>query len=465
MEREDPPDFPDDRYEFGDARRTGRLTSSWSAFDRRLERPVVIHALRDDLAGDDEVRDRLTQRLREAARVDHPGVARIYDVVQGDRLAVVLEHTGVDDYRRRVRAGSTLGTAEAVDVASTIADAIDACHDDGVTHGGLTLSSIGETDDGRIVVNDIGTGGDDDAAGDETIRGDIAALAGLVHELVVGRPPHFSGAFGEVDPSLPASFAGPVNDALEGGRFSSASEFVRALRSTSTAAATPTTFANERKWLIPALAVLCIGGLLVLIGTALGRTETGRNIIDNARDAVGLSGPVVRETTTTTTEAVSTTTSTTPLVVRDIEIARLLDFDPSGDGAESPNRLPLVNDGDPTRGWQTERYTTAEFGNLKDGVGLLIEVDEAAVVNEIVVRSPSRGWAFELYASTERAAVVDDWGDPIASASDISADVTLADFGDPTTPGSLLLWITRLGEGPEHRVVITDIDLTGTDSA
>ncbi len=461
----EPPALPGDRYDLGAARRTGRLTSSWSAYDRRLERPVVVHVLRDDLASDAELRDRLAQRLREAARVDHPGVARVYDVIQGDRLGVVLEHTHERDYRTQVRAGSTLGTAEAVDVAAKVADAIDACHDDGVTHGGLTLSSIAETDDGRIVVNDIGTGGDVDAFADETVRGDIAALAALVHELVVGRPPHLSAGTVEIDPSLPASFAGPIDDALEGGRFSSAGEFVRALRTTSSAAARPASFAAERKWLVPALAVLCIGGLLVLIGTALGRTETGRNIIDNARDAVGLSGPPVRENTTTTSTSTSTASTTVVIDTRSVEIARLIDFDPGGDGSENPSRLPLVNDGDPSRGWQTEWYTTAEFGNLKTGVGLVLEIDDAATLRELVVRSPSRGWSFELYASQERAAVVDDWGDPLVTVTDIQADVVLDDLVDLTTPASLLLWITRLGEGPEHRVIITDIDLTGSDIA
>lgn len=461
-----PPRLPGDRYDIGDARRVGRLTSAWSAWDRRLERPVVIHLLREDLASDAELAARLVTRLREAARCDHAAVARVYDVIGGDRLGVVLEHTEFDDFRARVSAGSTLSAAETIDVASALADAIDALHELGLTHGGLTLASISETADGRVVINDLGTGGASDAGADETVRGDIAGLAGLVHELVVGRPPHVSGGIVEVDPAVPAAFAGALDDALLHGRFTTAAEFVRSLRTTSQVAEAPASFASERRWLVPVAATLLVGALFVLIGATLGRTETGRNILDNARGAVGLSSQV-DDTSPTTTTAITPTTLLDVDVVAPtrLPIARLVDFDPSGDGTESPNRLPLINDGDPTRGWQTERYTTAEFGNLKPGVGLIVEIDEAASISSIVVRSPSRGWAFELYVADTRAPVVSDWGDAVATASSIDADVVIDDVTELTTPGSMLLWITRLDGGPEHRVVVTDIEIWGDPTA
>ena len=65
----------------------------------------------------------------------------------------------------------------------------------------------------------------------------------------------------------------------------------------------------------------------------------------------------------------------------------------------------------------------------------------------------------ELYISDEPSAVVDDWGEPVATATNITGDVV---FDDLEQGGrSLLIWITRLDAEPEHRVVVTDIEVAG----
>ncbi len=455
-----PPRLSGDRYQIGEFRHVGRLTETWDGWDTRLDRAVTIHLVREDLNSDRELLERLIVRLREAARVDHSGFARVYDVIGDDTIGVVVEHTSPNDLRAQTGAGHTLQPTAAIEVADKLATSIDAIHSLGITHGGLTLSGVSTTDDGRLVINDLGTGGASDASGDETIRGDITSLASMVHELVVGRPPHSGLGSPELDPSLPASFAGPLDDALHHGRFSDATTFVSALRTTRHEVSAPASFSStERRWLLPAAFVLLIAAVLILVGSVLGRTEAGRTIIEGAREVVGFEpSPTTVATTTTST---TSSTAVSP-IVEPIAVSRVTDFDPSGDGTESPNRLTLINDGDPTRGWQTERYNSRRFGNLKDGVGLVIEISDTAELESIVIRSPTRNWAFELYASSEPPLAVVDWGEPIFAVVDVQADVEISDVAGLRTPASLLLWITDLGQGPEFRVIVTDIAVTGT---
>ncbi len=450
--------LPGGRYRLDQRVGIGRLTEAWTGYDTRLDREVFVRVVRSDLASDADLVTRLGARLREASRLELAGLARIYDMIEGDVVAVVTEPPVGPDLRQRLTSGGPLPSAEATTIASETAKTIDEIHRRGSTHGGLTAASLAWASDDRLMITDLGTGGDADAGADETVQGDIVALASIVHEMVTGRPPHHAGVGLELDPSVPVELVGPLHDALTDNGFSSAGAFVEALGRTRSFQAEPTSFAQaERRWLVPTGIVVGIGMLLAVIGSLLGRTDAGRTIIEGARGAVGLETP---ETTTSTTQPSLPLITTTTVALAPVSIVQIVDFDPEGDDkSESPRRLSLINDGDPARGWQTERYNTAEFGNLKSGVGLLIDVQPVEQFVEIIVRSPSRGWSMELYVADDPSGVVADWGSPVAEVTDVRADVVFEDIDQGGR--SLLLWFTRLGEGSEHRVVVTDIEISG----
>ncbi len=435
-----------------------RLTETWTGYDTRLDREVFIRVVRPDLVSEEDLVTRLGARLREASRLELAGLARIYDMIDGDVVAVVIEPPVGPDLRQKLTSDGPLPSAEATTIAAEIAKTVDEIHRRGSTHGGLSAASIAWGGDGRLMITDLGTGADINSGTDKPARGDIVALAAIVHEMVTGRAPHRAGTGLELDPSVPLELVGPLHDALAGDGFSSAAAFVEALGRTRSFQAEPTSFTQaERRWLVPMAVVIGIGILLAIIGTLLGQTDAGRTIIEGARDAVGLETPETTSTTTATTLPLITTTT---LALAPVSIVQIVDFDPEGDDrSESPRRLSLINDGDPARGWQTERYNTAGFGNLKSGVGLLIDVEPVEQFVEIVVRGPSRGWSMEVYVADDPSAVVDDWGSPIAQVSDVRGDVVFDDLDQGGR--SLLFWFTQLDEGPEHRVVITDIEISG----
>lgn len=449
-----------DRYRLDERTGIGRLTESWRGYDLRLDRDVTIRVVRPDLASDSELVARLGSRMREASRLELAGLARIYDMIDEEVVALVTEPALGEDLRERITSNGAIEIDTAVALAGEIAATLEELHARETTHGGLTAASVAWGSDGRLMITDLGTGGEADAAGDETVSGDVVALASLVHEMVTGRRPHQSSGRLESDPSVPTELAGCLHDAFSRDGFPSCLAFVEALVAAARSATTePSTLREtERRWLFPVVMILVVGAALAGIGALLSRTEAGRNIIDNARGAVGLPVQTTTSTSPATTEIPLITTTTLPAA--EIDIIQVVDFDPEGDDRqESPSRLVLINDGDPSRGWQTERYTTSEFGNLKQGVGLIVDVEPVLRFDEIAVRSPSRGWSMELYISDEPSAVVDDWGEAVASGQDIAGDIV---FTDPGVGGrSILIWITKLDDDPEHRVVITDIEVVG----
>jgi eukaryotic-like serine/threonine-protein kinase len=70
----------------------GGMATVFLAHDHKLDRPVAIKLLADNLAGDPEVRARFTREARLAARLDHPNVVRVFDVgEEDDRPYIVME--------------------------------------------------------------------------------------------------------------------------------------------------------------------------------------------------------------------------------------------------------------------------------------------------------------------------------------------------------------------------------------
>src|SRR5699024_5530592 len=81
--------------------------------------------------------------------------------------------------------------------------------------------------------------------------------------------------------------------------------------------------------------------------------------------------------------------------------------------------------------WNTDRYNSAEFGNLKSGVGLLIEFEDESTVSKVKVKSGNSGGKFEIRD-----------GDDPEDAEVIGEGVFDAD--EDVTTDKLILWVTEL---------------------
>jgi hypothetical protein len=121
-------------------------------------------------------------------------------------------------------------------------------------------------------------------------------------------------------------------------------------------------------------------------------------------------------------------------------------FDPGGDGApENDPDVPLAFDGDPVTTWSTLQYRgSPAFGNLKDGVGLLIDLGSAQDVAGLTVTSPRPGATVEIRTANRASAELD--GYEVAAAGTLENSTELA-FEEPVTARYVLLWITGLVAG------------------
>ena len=137
-------------------------------------------------------------------------------------------------------------------------------------------------------------------------------------------------------------------------------------------------------------------------------------------------------------------------------VAEVRSFDPEADRRENDNQLPRLIDGNPATTWSTEEYKVRPvFGNLKDGVGVVLVLDRAAKLGRLRVRSATKAWAAQVFLASEAAATLPGWGQPVARASAVPGDLDV-DL-DGKTAGAVLLWFTD--PGPKGQVVVSELEL------
>jgi eukaryotic-like serine/threonine-protein kinase len=123
-------------------------------------------------------------------------------------------------------------------------------------------------------------------------------------------------------------------------------------------------------------------------------------------------------------------------------------FDPGGDGEPENNPdVPLAFDGDPSTSWSTLEYRgSPAFGNLKDGVGLLIDLGDSQALSGVTITTPRPGAIVEIRTGDEPATELEGY--------DVAADGTLEEstelaFDSPVTAKYVLVWITGLVQSEE----------------
>ena len=86
-----------------------------------------------------------------------------------------------------------------------------------------------------------------------------------------------------------------------------------------------------------------------------------------------------------------------------LQLASVRDADPEGEGREMPGEVPLAYDGNEATYWRTERYATPDFGGLKAGVGLALELQSPGVARRLDITTTGTGGAFEVLAGPPSA--------------------------------------------------------------
>jgi eukaryotic-like serine/threonine-protein kinase len=142
----------------------GGMGEVYRAHDTRLRRDVALKILPAAFAADPQRRARFAREAQVLAALNHPHIAAIYGVEEAALeaglgrapvTALVLELVEGPTLDERI-AERPVPIAEALAIASQIADALDAAHEKGIVHRDLKPANIKLTDDGRVKVLDFG---------------------------------------------------------------------------------------------------------------------------------------------------------------------------------------------------------------------------------------------------------------------------------------------------------------------
>ncbi|MEN3358331.1 MAG: eukaryotic-like serine/threonine-protein kinase [Mycobacteriales bacterium] len=237
------------RYRLVSPLAAGGMGTVWRAHDDLLDRPVAVKELAlppelDDRE-QDTMRARTMREARAAARLRHPSIITIYDVVeQGGRPWIVMELVASRSLAGVLAEPRLLSVREAAGIGLHVLGALTAAHAAGILHRDVKPGNVLLADDGRVVLTDFGiatlvgdvtltrTGqliGSPAYIAPERARGarpgpaaDLWSLGAMLYAAVEGQPPfQRDGALQTVtatimDETPEPRHAGPLRDVIVG---------------------------------------------------------------------------------------------------------------------------------------------------------------------------------------------------------------------------------------------------------
>jgi eukaryotic-like serine/threonine-protein kinase len=150
-----------DRFELRAVIGRGGMGCVWLAYDRALRREVAIKEMTVPAGTDagelSRLRDLVLREARAGARISHPNVVRILDVVNASRRPwIVMEHVPSWSLRELLARNGPLPPGYAAAVGIAVLDALTATHRAGVLHRDVTPGNVLIGHDGRVVLADFG---------------------------------------------------------------------------------------------------------------------------------------------------------------------------------------------------------------------------------------------------------------------------------------------------------------------
>ncbi|MFG1688310.1 protein kinase [Nonomuraea sp. NPDC049269] len=173
----------------------GAMGKVWRAHDELLDREVAVKEVILSGPRHEELAGRTMREARIAARLSHPHIAAIYDVVLVDeRPWIVLQLIPARSLAQVIAEQGPLPVATVTRIALELLDALRAAHAAGVLHRDIKPANILLTDDEHAVLTDFGLATTVDEESHVTRTG-----------MVVGTPAYIAPERASGGPSTPAA--------------------------------------------------------------------------------------------------------------------------------------------------------------------------------------------------------------------------------------------------------------------
>jgi type IV secretory pathway TrbD component len=403
--------------------------SSWRAVDEKLRRAVGVHVLPAEHARARSV----LAAARSSALLGDPRFVQVLDAVEDGALVYVV-HEWLPDATEltALLAAGPLEVYDAYQMVSQVASAMAAAHREGLAHLRLNPNAVLRTSTGQwrirgLAVNAALRG----ISSDTPQRTDTEAVGALLYAALTQRWPYENDAHGLSGLPKDLGLIPPdqvragvhrglselamralVNDGATASRHESPcttpEELVKAIgemprirppepefttppeyqRTTyqqgtygrsaphpgaTQAVPTPPPPLQSRtgkalKWGVSALLIAALG---------LGSWQLADALMDRG-------GKADDQNRTQTTDS-DDKSPKKPVSGKPIEISDARDFDPLGDQSEKPSEIGNVYDGSTATYWQTDYYLSSDFGRLKSGVGVILDLGKAQRVGKVTV--------------------------------------------------------------------------------
>ncbi|GAA2902381.1 hypothetical protein Acy02nite_30800 [Actinoplanes cyaneus] len=147
------------RYRLGDLLGRGGMGQVWRAHDETLEREVAVKQidLPEELAEGEAATRRTLREARAAARLSHPNVVQVYDVLShDDQTLIVMEFVPSRSLRQVIVEDGPLDAYRVARIGLDLLAALQAAHRAGVQHRDVKPANVLLADDGRVLLTDFG---------------------------------------------------------------------------------------------------------------------------------------------------------------------------------------------------------------------------------------------------------------------------------------------------------------------
>ncbi|MGI5376721.1 protein kinase family protein [Streptomyces sp. CA-251387] len=462
--------------------------SSWRAVDEKLRRAVGVHVLPADHARARSV----LAAARSSALLGDPRFVQVLDAVEENDLVYVV-HEWLPDATEltTLLASGPLEAYETYQMVTQVSAAMAAAHREGLAHLRLNPNAVLRTSSGQwrirgLAVNAALRG----ISSDTPQRTDTEAIGALLYAALTQRWPYESDAYGlsglpkDVGLIAPDQVRAGVhrglselamralaNDGATASRHESActtpEELVKAIgempriRPPEPAFAAPpeyqrTTYqqgtygrqtphpgaaqpvptpppplqsrtGKALKWAVSALLIAALG---------LGSWQLADALMDQ--------GGKPDDTNQTQTTDGDNDKSPAKPVSKPITIEGVRDFDPLGsDGSENPETIDKIYDTASGTYWQTSFYTSSDFGRLKSGVGVILDLGKVQQVGKVTVTFVGNT-SVELRAASGDTGTMPTSLDSYTKAAEGSGESVTLKPGKSLKARYLLVWLTDL---------------------
>lgn len=205
-----PGTFLQDRYEILEQIGSGGMSYVYKALCHKLNRLVAIKLLKEEFSSDSGFVSKFKMEAQAVARLSHPNIVNIYDVVdEGSLHYIVMELIEGITLKNYISKKGFLDTKEAIGISVQVAQGIAAAHEQGIIHRDIKPQNIIIARDGKVKVTDFGIAR---AASSQTlsatavgsvhyispeqarggysdVRSDVYSLGISMYEMVAGRVP------------------------------------------------------------------------------------------------------------------------------------------------------------------------------------------------------------------------------------------------------------------------------------